>query len=160
MSSRSTVLKARLAFVRRDFDEVLGRISEDMLDWAPAEGMRTIGGQLIEVAITEIQITSNLREGLRLSDEEATALLGDTADLGNLKRQLKEIRERTLAFLDTFSEEALAEEIPFDGGWMASLRLPVIPRAEIFVNIAGHEWYHTGQLTSYLWTRGDHPYEW
>jgi len=157
---RATVLKARLAFVRRDFDEVLGRIDQTMLDWAPAEGMRTIGGQLVEVLITEMQIVANLREGKRISDDEAKAMVGNYDDLAHLRHSLKAVREDTLAYLDSFSEAELAEEISFDGGWMASLGLPTIPRAEIFINIAGHEWYHTGQLTSYLWARGDHPYDW
>ncbi len=157
---RATILKARLAFVRRDFDEVLGRIDQSMLDWAPAEGMRTIGGQLVEVLITEMQIIANLREGKRISDHEAKVLVGDCDSLDHLRESLIAVRKDTLSYLDSFSEAELAEEISFDGGWMASLRLPTIPRAEIFVNIAGHEWYHTGQLTSYLWARGDRPYDW
>ena len=30
---------------------------------------------------------------------------------------------------------------------------------EVLRNIAAHEWYHTGQLVSYLWTRGEDPYK-
>ncbi|MEX2242249.1 MAG: hypothetical protein WD716_00220 [Fimbriimonadaceae bacterium] len=44
------LIKARLDIVREDLDEAVARISDDMLPWAPAPGMRTIKGQLEEIA--------------------------------------------------------------------------------------------------------------
>ena len=34
------------------------------------------------------------------------------------------------------------------------------PISEVLRSIATHESYHTGQLITYLWMRGDNPYEW
>ena len=158
--SRHTLLKSRFALVRRDLDPLLDRITPDRLGWAPAEGMRTVSGQIVEIVSTEMQIIALLKEDGQISDEEALAIIGDPNSVQNLRRALLEAREQTLDYLDSLSEERLAEEVPFDGGWFASLMLPTVPRAEIFLNIADHEWYHVGQLTSYLWALGHDPYEW
>ncbi len=159
-NSRHVLLQARLALVRRDLDPIVDRLTPDLLEWAPAAGMRTIAGQIVEIAATEIQLIARLKDGRQISDEAAQESIGDCADLDTLRRALAEIRQQTLGYLDTLSEAELAQEVPFDGGWFASLMLPTVPRAEVFVNIADHEWYHVGQLTSYLWARGDNPYDW
>lgn len=157
---RSTLLQARLLLVRRDLEEIVDRLTPDLMAWAPAQGMRTISGQLVEIIATEMQLIALLKDGERISDPAAQEIIGDCGNLDNLRRALIDTRQRTLDYLDSLSETDLAEEVPFDGGWLASLTLSTVPRAEIFVNIADHEWYHVGQLTSYLWSRGDNPYSW
>ena len=159
-NTRHLLLKARLSLVRRDLDPLIERLTPELLPWAPAKDMRTIAGQLIEIIATEIQLLSLLKENRSLSDTEAQAMIGDCGNLDNLRSALREYRQQTLAYLDSLSEHDLAEEITFEGGWFASLMLPTVPRAEIFINLADHEWYHVGQLTSYLWSRGDDPYHW
>lgn len=159
-NTRHVLLKARLALVRRDLTPIVERLTPDLMHWAPAAGMRTVAGQLVEIVATEMQLIALLKEGRQISDEEAQAMLGDCADLDNLRRALKDVRDQTLLYLGSLSEADLAQEVPFEGGWFASLMLPTIPRAEVFLNIADHEWYHVGQLTSYLWARGENPYDW
>lgn len=144
--------------VRRDLDECLERMTPDMLGWAPQKGMRTVAGQLVEIVATEMQLVTLLSEDRWIDDPEALAILGGSDDLEKLKTATQEVRERTLGYLNSLSEEELAEEVEFGGGWMGSLGLTAVPRAEVFVNIADHEWYHVGQLTSYLWARGIDPY--
>lgn len=159
-NTRHVLLKARLALVRRDLTPILNRLTPDLMPWAPAAGMRTIAGQLVEIVATEMQLIALLKTGRHISDEEALTLLGGSDDLESLRNALREVRQQTLAYLDSLSEAELAEEVPFDGGWFASLMLPTVPRAEVFLNIADHEWYHAGQLTSYLWACGEDPYSW
>jgi len=159
-NTRHTLLKARLALVRRDLDPIVERLTPNLLAWAPTAGMRTIAGQIVEIIATEMQLIALLKDGRQISDDAAQESIGDCGDLDNLRRTLTEVRQQTLSYLDALSDAELAEEVPFDGGWFASLMLPTVPRAEVFVNIADHEWYHVGQLTSYLWARGDDPYEW
>jgi uncharacterized damage-inducible protein DinB len=157
---RKVLLKARLALVRRDLNPILHRLTPGLLPWAPAAGMRTISGQIVEIVATEMQLIMLLKDGKSISDSAAQDLIGDCDNLDNLRTALAAARWKTLDYLDSLSEQELAEEVPFDGGWFASLMLPTVPRAEIFLNIADHEWYHVGQLTSYLWARGEDPYEW
>jgi len=159
-NTRHLLLKARLSLVRRDLKPIVNRLTPDLMEWAPAKGMRTIAGQIVEIVATEMQLVTLLKEGRSISDAEAQEIIGDCKDLDNLRRALMDVRQQTFAYLDSLSAADLAEEIPFEGGWFASLMLPTVPRAEIFLNIADHEWYHVGQLTSYLWARGDNPYEW
>ncbi len=158
--SRHDLLKARFALARRDLNSIMVRLTPDLLDWAPATGMRTISWQLVEIVGTEIQLISLLKADQNISDPAAREIIGDCGSLDNLRHALIDFRQQTLDYLDLLSETDLAEEISFDGGWFASLMLPTVPRAEVFLNIADHEWYHVGQLTSYMWTRGDNPYQW
>lgn len=158
MSTRRHLLRARFDTVRRDLEEVLGRMQPDWMDWAPTEGMRTLGGQLFEIAVTEHQLITLLRDDVWVDEEEYRASLGRWNDFDVLRSALAEIRGNTLGYLDSLSEEQLAEEVEFGGGWFGSLGLEKIPRAEAFVNVADHEWYHVGQITSYLWARGIDPY--
>ncbi len=159
-NTRHLLLKARLALVRRDLDPIMERLPPELLQWAPNKGMRTIAGQIVEIVATEIQLIALLRENHAISDSEAAEMIGDSGNLDNLRGALLTFRQQTLAYLDSLSETELAEEIAFKGGWFGSLMLSTVPRAEIFVNLAEHEWYHVGQLTSYLWSRGDNPYHW
>jgi uncharacterized damage-inducible protein DinB len=158
MHARTTLLKARLSAVRKDFMDVIQSIGPDDLTWSPAVGMRTVSGQLVEIIITEIQLLSRLRDDKWIDDPTAIASLGDTTNLDNFIQWAGQVRQETLAHLESLSEAELAAEIAFDAGWFGSLGLSLIPRAEVFLNIADHEWYHVGQLTSYLWARGVNPY--
>jgi len=148
-------LKARLSNVRSDLEEVLSRLDQDMMSWSPAPGMRTVSGQLVEIAITELQIVLQLQEGRWIPDEEAKQLVGDCDSLRNLAIKLASIRANTLAYLDSLSPSALEEQV-----MVRTQGLPSNPRSEVFRTIAQHEYYHVGQLVSYLWARGDDPYRW
>src|SRR5579872_5626168 len=93
----SFFLKGRLASVRRDLEEVIEHIDQKFSDWAPAPGMRTVSGQLVEIAITEMQIVLQLRDGRWIPDEEAKALIGDCESIAVLTKALADIRADTLA---------------------------------------------------------------
>jgi uncharacterized damage-inducible protein DinB len=154
------IVKARLQNARDWFNSAAKRLTPEMADWAPAPGMRTVAGQLAEVLSVEIPLVPRLKEGRELTDDEWDAIIGDQHDLANLKSKLIEVRQNTLAYLDSLSDEELAEQIPSGEAWFGTLWLPVMPRAEHFLNIAEHEYYHAGQLISYLWAHGDDPYKW
>lgn len=160
LHTRHQLVEARLMTARHDMGQILPRITPDLLDWAPAPGLRTIAGQLVEVAATELQLITLLRDGRWIDDDAAAAIIGDCNNLDTLHQALRTFWEQTLAFLHSLTPEQLAEEVEFKAGWFGSLGLPTVPRAEVFINVADHEWYHWGQLTTYLWIRGDDPYQW
>ena len=62
-NGRRALIAARLLHVRDWLDSVLDRIPPDAIDWAPAEGMRTIGGQLVEIVAIEVPLVPRLTEG-------------------------------------------------------------------------------------------------
>lgn len=154
------LLKARLAIVREDLDEVLGRLSESDLDWAPTPGMRTVRGQLIEIAATERQLMTWITDQRKLSYQEAEDFGEGSNTFQGLKLALSDTRKQTLEYIDSLTAEELEQPFPFPERWFEALRQPFTPRAEAFRSLAQHEWYHTGQLVSYLWSRGDNPYKW
>jgi len=159
MEKTRKLIEARLAFVRKELAEVLNHLQQDFMTWAPAEGMRTVGGQLIEIAGSELQVLIVMKEGRYITDDEVKERLGDKDNLNILLDFLSRVRHETLAYLASLSDKDLTEEIALTG-WHESIGLPTVPRSEIFRGIAQHETYHTGQLVSYLWTRGDNPYKW
>lgn len=153
-------IKAQLAAVRRDLDEILPRLKDEMMGWAPAEGMRTIGGQLVEIAATEMQLLAILKREPEISWERAQEIIGDPNSLTNLTAHLRETRIKTIAYIDSLFEEQLEQPAGVHSGWGVALGIENIPRSEVLRGIAQHEAYHVGQLTSYLWAHGDDPYEW
>ena len=156
----SELIVARFQTYRADLVQVLGRLSDDLLDWAPAKGMRTVGGQLAEILATEEYLVSRLR-GETL--QPYTDRYRELATLGSMdayRQRFRETREDTLCYLASLGEADLAEPVALPPEIFESLHLPVVPRGEVFRSMVQHEWYHVGQLTSYLWMRGDNPYEW
>lgn len=140
-------------------NEVLARLTPEMLDWAPAEGMRTVRGQLIEIIEVEIPLATYAKESRLPTDEEFAAAMGKPETLEELITKLQEVRQKTLDCLDSLTDAELEEAVPTNA-WFGSFWQPELPRAELFLNIAAHELYHIGQLVTYLWLRGDNPYEW
>lgn len=153
-------LKARLELVRTDLEEVMGRLQESDIPFAPSDGMRTIGGQLAEIAGTERQILAWLRDGKSIPWEESNAFYERGASLAGMREVLGEVRAETLRYLYSLSEEELETPTPMPKGWFESLGADAVPPSEVFRSLAQHEWYHVGQLVSYQWYRGDDPYKW
>lgn len=153
------LLTGRLATIRLDLDEALDHAEGIDLEWAPTEGMRTLGGQILEIAATEDQFLQNLRTGSTEPYAETEARL-QRANLAEYRQVLREVREATLEYLNSSSAEELEAEMAIPDGWWEGLGLPSVPRAEIVRSLAAHEWYHTGQIVSYLWFAGRNPYEW
>ena len=146
----------RLAATRLDLDEVTSRLTQADVNWAPATGMRTIGGQLVEIIDTEMQFIVKLKTGLSFTVEQGRARIGDTSSLSVLLASLVSTRVETVAYIESLSAAELQEEVP----WYAWSGLPTASRADALASILLHESYHTGQLVSYLWSRGDDPYKW
>ncbi len=147
---------SRLAATRLDLDEVTSRLTQADVNWAPATGMRTIGGQLVEIIDTEMQFIVKLKTGLSFTAEQGRARIGDTSSLSVLLASLVSTRAETVAYIESLSATELQEEVP----WYAWSGLTTASRADALASILLHESYHTGQLVSYLWSRGDDPYKW
>jgi uncharacterized damage-inducible protein DinB len=157
--TQGEIIRGRLKTARWWLDSVLTRLTPEMLGWAPKEGMRTISGQLVEIIEVEAQLVPVMVYGKTLSDEELAAIVGDPTSLEGLKNVLTEVRGRTLAHLDSLSEADLAEEVSLPQWYGAYWPKPG-PLGEHFRNTAEHEFYHAGQLMSYLWAAGDNPFDW
>lgn len=159
MQTLQELLKARFAMVRQDLEEVLDRLTDADLRYAPRIGMRTVAGQLIEIANKEKEALGWIRAGV-WPDGEPDAFDPETADLATMRAALNKLRADTFAYIDSQSEAQLCEPISCPERWWEALRLTSCPKNEVLRNIAAHEWYHTGQLVTYLWMRGDDPDTW
>lgn len=158
MPTLHELLNARLAMARQDLWGLLDHLTDADVDWAPKEGMRTIGGQLYEISGKETEIIAWLQTGSWPDPEHDPFDM--KASLAHMKAVLEANRVATLTYLDSLTEDQLRETHPVPERWWEGLRIRECPRDEIIRNIAVHEWYHTGQMVSYLWMRGDDPYEW
>lgn len=157
--TQGEIIRGRLDESRKRLDGVMPRLTPEMLPWAPGEGVRTVSGQLVEIVEIEAQLVPVLTTGKGLSEEGLAKIVGDPTSLDGLKRALTEVRARTLAHLETLSEADLAEDVALPQ-WYGAYWPTRVPLGEHFRNVAEHEFYHVGQLISYLWARGDDPYEW
>ena len=154
------LLKARFNVPRRYLNAILSRLSEADLAWSPAEGMRTVAGQLLETANKEKECLAWLKQGGGDWPDGSPDAFDKTADLKEIKAAFESLRAETLAYIDSLSEAELEEPISSPEGWWEAMGLTRCPRSEVLRNIAAHEWYHAGQLITYLWLRGDNPYVW
>ncbi|MEQ1821098.1 MAG: DinB family protein [Fimbriimonadaceae bacterium] len=154
-----TLLKARLDYVRRDLFQTLAGMTDDRLDWRPGEGMRTVRGQLFEILGKEVELL-NFAKGKGQAEWVEMDDPGSRLEtLEDWKQALDGARSETLRYLDQMSEGDLNELLPFpEDDWWEGLCLEAIPMHEVFRNIAAHEWYHAGQITTYLWCLGKDPY--
>jgi uncharacterized damage-inducible protein DinB len=160
MSSVTDHIRSSLSSTRTELAEIFPHISDDMLDWAPAEGMRTIGGQFAEIMGTEVSIVERLSGKPRRPYPEIEAEFSDLNTVATNVAKLTEVRESTLELLRSLSEEQLSSFADVSDGTKAYMELDEIPVSEMFRYLIRHESYHTGQLVSYLWARGNNPYSW
>lgn len=158
--SHKELIVARLKFIRRDLNDVLAHITDDMMKWAPGDGVRPLDDQLLEIAMNEVMSIAKLRDGVELSHQEAEATLVHDGTAASLAQVLVDVRGATLAYIETLSEEELTEAVVADNPWFASFGLKRVPRYDALTSIALHEHYHVGQLVTYLWTMGQDPYSW
>jgi len=148
-------LKARLLYVRQDFDAVLENFTDADLPWRPVEEMPSIAALLIEIANKEKELIAWLQSG-EWPDDDPDAF-DETATLAEMRLVLEALRKETLRYIDSFDEAGLEEIVPCPEEWWEALRLEACPRSEILRNVASHEWYHTGQLIVYQSMRGLNP---
>jgi uncharacterized damage-inducible protein DinB len=140
-------LKARLRYVRQDFDEVIDELTDAALPWRPADDLPTISGLLVEMANKEKELIAWLQTGEWPEDDPDA--FDESATLAEIRTVFDTLRQQTLSYIDSFDEAGLEELIPCPEKWWEALRLEACPRSEILRNIASHEWYHTGQLIVY-----------
>lgn len=159
MAEIHDLLKARFAYVRQDFDGVFARLGDAELGWAPAPGMPTIGDLLLEIANKEKETIAWIQTGT-WPDGEPDAFDLQRASLADMRSTFDRLRRQTYAYIDSLSEAELDVPVQSPDKWWEALRLTSCPRHEVIRNIANHEWYHTAQLITYLWTRGDNPNNW
>jgi uncharacterized damage-inducible protein DinB len=141
-------LKARLLYVRQDFDEVLEKLTDADLALRPIDDMPSVAGLLVEMANKEKELIAWLQSG-EWPDDDPDAF-EETATLAEMRSVFATLREETLRYIDSFDEAGLEELVPCPEKWWEALRLEACPRSEILRNLAAHEWYHTGQLIVYL----------
>lgn len=154
------LIASGLLSVRKELEETLPRLSDELLPWAPSEGMRTIHGQFVEILSTEQSITDRIKgsESIPYQDREKRFWKIDT--LAGIIEALNQVRAETLSLLDNLSDQELERRVTVSKDFSDWLELPEVTASEMFRFLARHESYHAGQLVSYLWMRGDNPYSW
>jgi hypothetical protein len=122
-------LKARLLYVRQDFDEVLENLSDADLPWRPADDMPSIAGLLIEIANKEKELIGWLQSG-EWPDDDPDAF-EEMAILAEMRLVFATLRKETLRYIDSFDEAGLEELVPCPEQWWEALPLEACPRSEI-----------------------------
>ncbi|AIE87672.1 DinB family protein [Fimbriimonas ginsengisoli] len=158
--SRKQLLLARLSFVRRELNEILRHLRDDQLSYAPGAGVRPTFDQFLEIGMNEVMAVALLRDGKTLTHAEAEAQLSHEPTVASYRKMLEDVRADTVAYIETLSEEDLAEPVEASNPWYASFGMKAVPRYDALTSVALHESYHVAQLITYAWARGDDPYDW
>lgn len=156
----AALIRAQLTSVRKEFAETFPHLTDEILDYAPAEGMRTIHGQIVELLSTESTIASRIKGETRIPYPELEASFWEIKAVGGLVAKLEEVRNQTLEILNSASESELGRAVETSKEFAQWLELDQPTVGEMLRFIARHESYHCGQLVSYLWARGNNPYDW
>src|SRR5690242_2954890 len=101
------LIKANLASVRKELSEVFPHLTDDILDWAPSQGMRTIKGQLVEIMSTEQNAYERLSSLPRRPYKEVEAPFWEITSVTGLTAKLTEVRANTLRLMDSFDDQAM-----------------------------------------------------
>ncbi|MGC4046956.1 MAG: DinB family protein [Armatimonas sp.] len=159
MAKVKTFLKARFAYARKNLEAVLNRLQDSDLSWTPREDMPTIADLLLEIANKNKETPVWVQTGVWPDDDPDSFDIA-TATVADIRATLSALQSQTYAYMDSLSEEELERPIANPNHWGEALGLPECPLSEVLRGIAQHEYYHTGQLITYLWLRGDNPNEW
>lgn len=151
-------LAAALSSVRKELFEALDRVPEAMGDYAPALGMRTVKGQMVEILVTEQDLLARITGVAGTDPSQDDALMA--LPVSELREMLRQSREETVRVLFDAGEEGLNREVEVSEGFQGYLELERVTVGDLFWHLVRHESYHSGQLHSYLWARGDNPYDW
>ncbi|MGH8944489.1 MAG: DinB family protein, partial [Acidimicrobiia bacterium] len=89
-------LKARLQYVRDDFDAVLEELTDGDLSWRPADDLPSVASLLIEIANKEKELIAWLESG-EWPDDDPDAF-EETSTLAEMRSVLATLREQTLRY--------------------------------------------------------------
>jgi len=144
-------------------EELLGevrRIKPEDYDWAPADGMKSFHEMIGEMITMELLSVSLLAKGVEISwSATSEQVEKEAADVASAIAVLERTRAETLAYLDTCTEDTLETPIHLPESWHGYFDTPDVEPEEIVRWIVRHEYYHMGQIITYLWMKGDNPYK-
>lgn len=155
----TSLIRSQLSSVRNELAESFPHITDEMLGYAPVDGMRTIHGQFAEILSTETTIIKRIRGEERISYPELEDSYLEIKSVAGLIAKLKEIRSQTLEILNSADDAELARPVETSKDFASWLELDQPTVSEMLRFIARHESYHSGQLVSYLWAYGINPYD-
>ncbi|MCW3060500.1 MAG: hypothetical protein JWQ02_2321 [Capsulimonas sp.] len=147
-----------LADTRQELMAAVTPLKPGGLDWAPAEGMKTIRTILQEIGTMEkVTLHVAIHQVAPDWDEIWRAFATTTPNVTESLDKLTAARQETLRYLDGASEETLETPIPMPDGWEGYFGGAHIEPEELIRWIARHEYYHLGQIITYRWSQGDEP---
>ncbi len=153
------LILAQLSSVRNELREAFVRIDDSFMDWAPADGMRTVKGQLVEIISTESNIIEKITGNQNFDFAKIEKEINQNNSCRDFDVLLASSRQKTINLIEQ-NRNQLDRIVQTSKNFLVYLELDAIPMGELFRYIARHESYHCGQLVSYLWARGDNPYDW
>jgi uncharacterized damage-inducible protein DinB len=145
-----------LAALRADFDRAAGKLTQlgeaipaEKYGWRPSEEVRSVGEQLVHVAVANFGLGRAL--GVEIPE--------DLPDLGQLESEVTE-KDDVLALLERSLDHARSA---FDATPVDQLGDPVkifggeLPAARVLIQIAAHGHEHLGNLIAYARANGVVP---
>jgi uncharacterized damage-inducible protein DinB len=154
--THKTRLLKELKEIRDELFETARSIKPEEFEWHPRPGMKSAKALLQEIGATEKICLSVLAGGPKLEWEKAVRWSGD--DLNSILKDLESIRQETLRYLDSLSDDDLHKPVAMPESWHQYTG-PRLEPEEMLRWIARHEYYHLGQLIYNRWLLGYNPYK-
>jgi uncharacterized damage-inducible protein DinB len=143
--------------IRANLIQELAKMDEGEFEWEPKPGMKSIKAQIQEVAHMEFVCRDHAKTGI--TPDWQTAVTWPGEDVESHIEVLGKVRSDSLEYLRSLADSDLDEHVELPEKWKAWWGSESIAREEFFRWIGRHEYYHVGQITTFLWTLGKNPYD-
>jgi uncharacterized damage-inducible protein DinB len=151
-------LRGDLEEIRKELTNTVKNLAPEDLGWSPntEAKMRTFKDLLQEIGAMEAVTLQMAAHGEELDWMSVVQDL-DKENVTDILAGLSEIRTKTVAYLESVSEENLQTPIPLNEEWQGYFNAPEVEPEELIRWILRHEYYHLGQMITYQWYRGHNP---
>lgn len=146
-----------LMLVRRELLEELRSISDNQLQFAPAEGMKPYGVLVQEIATMQAETAIILCDGVVPDYAELTKRCAKSTVSGYAELLDSDL-QRIVEFIQESTETELCSPLPLEIPWSSYFGAETVEPVELIRWIARHEYYHLAQIVTYRWIEGHNPY--
>jgi uncharacterized damage-inducible protein DinB len=151
---------ADLNEIRCELVAEVAKIRPNQLDWVPSTGMKSYRDILIEIGSTEAENLSAIKTGKVDGKAAAAYMNGKGPDVQSVLADLDRVRQDTIDFLKSATEDDLQQPAPLPPEWYQFFdgKTEIEPE-ELLRWTARHEYYHLGQIITMRWLQGHNPYQ-
>lgn len=145
-----------MAALRADFDRAAAKLTSlgeaipaEKYDWRPAEGVRSVGEQLVHVAAANFMLGRALGVAIPEGLPDLRQLESEVTEKADVLALLERSIDHARSAFDATSVDRLGDLVEIFGG--------ELPAARVLIQVAAHSHEHLGNLIAYARANGVVP---